>query len=55
MSDLAEKFALRRTKRLFLLPVGTIESAGEGCFCPQAAFVKALVRRLVLGAEEPSI
>ena len=52
VSDIAEKFALRRTERVFLLPVGTIESAGEGCFCPQAAFVKALVRRLVLGEDE---
>jgi len=32
--------------------VGIIEMAGEGCFCPQAAFVKALVRRLVLDKEE---
>lgn len=48
VSDIAEKFALKRTERIFLLPVGTIEMAGEGCFCPQAAFVKALVRRLVL-------
>jgi CO dehydrogenase maturation factor len=48
VSDIVEKFALKRTERIFLLPVGTIEMAGEGCFCPQAAFVKALVRRLVL-------
>lgn len=52
VSDIAEKFALRRTEGVYLLPVGTIEAAGEGCFCPQAAFVKALVRRLVLGKEE---
>ncbi len=52
VSDIAEKFALKRTERVFLLPVGTIEMAGEGCFCPQAAFVKALLRRLILQEDE---
>ena len=52
VSDIAEKFALKRTEHVFLLPVGTIEMAGEGCFCPQAAFVKALVRRLLLDENE---
>lgn len=52
VSDIAEKFALKRTERVFLLPVGAIEMAGEGCFCPQAAFVKALVRRLILKEDE---
>ena len=52
VSDIVEKFALKRSEKVFLLPVGTIEAAGEGCFCPQAAFVKALLRRLVLDEDE---
>lgn len=52
VSDIAERYALKRTDRVFLVPVGTIEAAGEGCFCPQAAFVKALLRRLILDDEE---
>ena len=48
VSDIAEKFALKRSENVYLLPVGAIETAGEGCFCPQAAFVKGLVRRLIL-------
>ena len=55
VSDIAERFALRRTETVYLLPIGTIEAAGEGCFCPQSAFVKALLRRLVLGREEDLI
>jgi CO dehydrogenase maturation factor len=55
VSDIAERYALRRTETVYLLPVGTIEAAGEGCFCPQSAFVKALLRRLVLGKEEDLI
>jgi CO dehydrogenase maturation factor len=52
VSDIAGRFAVARTERVFLLSVGTIEAAGEGCFCPQAAFVKALARRLILGEDE---
>lgn len=52
VSDVAEKFALGISDRLSLLSVGTIERAGEGCFCPQTAFVRALVKRLVLQEDE---
>ncbi len=55
VSDIAEKYALRVTDRLSLLPVGTIERAGEGCFCPQTAFVRALVKRLILEKDESLI
>lgn len=52
VSDIAEKHAIPCGPNLFLLPVGTIESAGEGCFCPQAALVRALISRLVLAEAE---
>lgn len=52
VSDIAERFALKRTEKVFLLPVGTIETGGEGCFCPQAAFAKALLRKLILSRDE---
>ncbi|MGE5790112.1 MAG: hypothetical protein ACM33C_04540, partial [Syntrophaceae bacterium] len=52
VSDIAEKYALRVSDRISLLPVGTIERAGEGCFCPQTAFVRALVKRLILEKDE---
>ncbi len=52
VSDIVEKFALKVSDRVSFLPVGTIERAGEGCFCPQAAFVRALVKRLVLAKDE---
>jgi CO dehydrogenase maturation factor len=53
--DLIESHALKVTDRVSLLPVGTIESAGEGCFCPQTAFVRALVSKVVLGKDESVI
>ncbi|MGE5190156.1 MAG: AAA family ATPase [Gemmatimonadota bacterium] len=52
VSDIAEKYALAVSDRLSLLSVGTIERAGEGCFCPQTAFVRALVKRLILKEDE---
>ncbi len=55
VSDIAESHAVRVSDRVSLLPVGTIERAGEGCFCPQTAFVRALVRRLILGERESLI
>jgi CO dehydrogenase maturation factor len=55
VSDISGTHALKWSDRVSLLPVGTIESAGEGCFCPQTAFVRALVRGLVLGKDESVI
>ncbi|MBF8258866.1 MAG: CbiA protein [Actinobacteria bacterium] len=55
VADLIESHALKVTDRVSLLPVGTIESAGEGCFCPQTAFVRALVSKVVLGKDESVI
>lgn len=55
VSDIAGLHALKCSDRVSLLPVGTIEAAGEGCFCPQTAFVRALVRRLVLEEDESVI
>lgn len=55
VADLIESHALKITDRVSLIPVGTIESAGEGCFCPQTAFVRALVARVVLKEDESVI
>ncbi len=55
VSDIAGKYALKVSESLSFLPVGTIERAGEGCFCPQAAFVRALVKRVILGKDESVI
>jgi CO dehydrogenase maturation factor len=55
VSDIAGTHALKCSDRVSLLPVGTIETGGEGCFCPQTAFVRALVRKLVLEKDESVI
>jgi CO dehydrogenase maturation factor len=55
VSDLIGTHAVRCTDRVALLPVGAIETAGEGCYCPQTAFVRSLVRSLVLEKDESVI
>ncbi len=55
VSDLVDAHAVRFSDRVSLLSVGTIENAGEGCFCPQTALVRSLVGRLVLGRDEAVI
>lgn len=55
VSDIPGTHALKCSERVSLLPVGTIETGGEGCFCPQTAFVRALVRKLVLEKDESVI
>jgi CO dehydrogenase maturation factor len=55
VSDLIGSHALRFSERISLLSVGAIEKAGEGCFCPQTAFVRALIGRLVLRSNESMV
>ena len=55
VSDIPGTHTLKCSDRVSLLPVGTIETGGEGCFCPQTAFVRALVRKLVLEKDESVI
>jgi len=55
VADLVGTQAVRCTDRVALLSVGAIENAGEGCYCPQTAFVRALVRNLVLEKDESVI
>ncbi|MBI5419753.1 MAG: AAA family ATPase [Deltaproteobacteria bacterium] len=55
VADILGKYSLKVSDAVSLLPVGTIETAGEGCFCPQTAFVRALLGRLVLSKDESVI
>ncbi len=55
VEDLVDSHAIRLSGGVSLLPVGTIEAAGEGCFCPQTAFVRALLRQFVPERDESVI
>ncbi|MDP6379785.1 MAG: AAA family ATPase [Phycisphaerae bacterium] len=51
VADLPDKFSVD-VGGLRLLVVGAIERAGEGCACPQGAFLKALLSYTILRREE---
>lgn len=55
VADLVGSQAVRCTDRIALLSVGAIENAGEGCYCPQTAFVRSLVQSLALEKEDTVI
>lgn len=48
VDDLAERFAIGGKDGVRLLVLGTIKTGGEGCFCPESALLKSLLKHLVL-------
>ena len=52
VDDIPEKFSITSPEGIKLLVVGTIKAAEMGCFCPENALVKRLLRHLILSDEE---
>ncbi|MCM8757338.1 MAG: AAA family ATPase, partial [Candidatus Omnitrophica bacterium] len=51
VDDIPEKYFLRQDNLLFAI-MGTVRGGGLGCTCPENAFLKALLRHLVLRRKE---
>jgi CO dehydrogenase maturation factor len=51
VEDIPTSFATKKGN-LSLIVMGTVEKGGEGCICPETAFLKALLRHLVLKKDE---
>jgi CO dehydrogenase maturation factor len=47
VDDLVDKYGIRGKDGVNLLVAGTIEAGGQGCFCPESALLKALLKHLV--------
>ncbi|MEE4136631.1 MAG: AAA family ATPase [Desulforhopalus sp.] len=47
VDDIPDRFSLERD-RVKLLVMGTVQSGGSGCICPEATVLKALMNHLVL-------
>ena len=47
VADLPDRFAVN-TRGVRLLALGTVESGGQGCMCPEATLLKALLQHLLL-------
>jgi CO dehydrogenase maturation factor len=48
VDDLVAKYAVRGRDGVEVLVLGPIKAPGSGCFCPESALLKALLRHLVL-------
>ena len=51
VSDVIEKYS-KSKNNIKLIVMGTIESSTQGCICPENAFLRALLRHLVLKRDE---
>ncbi|UCH90374.1 MAG: P-loop NTPase [Thermoplasmata archaeon] len=52
VDDIANRFAIKCKDNVKLLVLGTIDTAGAGCFCPENALLKSLLRHLILKSDE---
>ncbi|MCM8824696.1 MAG: AAA family ATPase, partial [Candidatus Omnitrophica bacterium] len=52
VDDIPEKFFARYSDRILIGILGTIRGGGLGCACPENAFLKALLRHLILGRDD---
>jgi len=51
VNDIPEKFFLKKGN-IMLGVMGSVKGGGLGCTCPENAFLKALLRHLILGRED---
>ncbi len=47
VDDIFEKYSKKNEFGVRVLALGTIEKGGEGCFCPQNAFLRAILRHAI--------
>ncbi len=52
VDDLLEKYGVTGADGVKLLVLGSIQSAGSGCFCPENALLKGLIRHLLLKKDD---
>ena len=51
VDDIPDRFSLER-EGVKLLVMGTVQSGGSGCICPESTVLKALMNHLVLARNE---
>lgn len=51
IDDIPDKFSMAQGN-IKLIVMGTVEKGGSGCACPESEFLKALLRKLVVSAED---
>lgn len=51
VNDVLDNFSIKKNK-IRLLVMGTVETGGSGCVCPESTFLRALLRHLILKEED---
>jgi CO dehydrogenase maturation factor len=52
VDDLVDKFGIECIHGITLMVLGTVVSGGSGCFCPENALLRSLMKYLVLKKDE---
>ena len=52
VDDIPARFSVAGPEGIRLLVVGSIKAAGTGCFCPENALVRRLLKHLIVAREE---
>ena len=47
VDDIFEEYSVKNDEGVRVLVLGTIEKGGEGCFCPENAFLRAILRHAI--------
>ena len=47
VDDIFEEYSVKNEDGVRVLVLGTIEKGGEGCFCPENAFLRAILRHAI--------
>ena len=47
VDDVFQAYSVKNKEGIKVLVLGTIEKGGEGCFCPQNSFVRAILRHAI--------
>lgn len=52
VDDIFERYSVRNEYGIRVLVLGTIEKGGEGCFCPENAFLRAILRHAIFKEDD---
>ncbi len=52
VDDIADKYGIEAPDGVNLILMGTVEKGGSGCMCPADAFLRALLRHLIIGEDD---
>ncbi len=52
VDDIVDRYGVKVSDKVTLLVLGSVEAGGSGCFCPEHALLRRLIKHLVLDRDE---